>query len=79
MQYDLWWGKMGYSSMKILAQHSAIQLQKNEKLEQENNKLYSKILSLRHGGMVLEGMIRRKLGFIKQGETLYQFSQESKL
>ncbi|WP_119343610.1 septum formation initiator family protein [Facilibium subflavum] len=73
LQYDLWWSRSGLFAVRALSSKVTNQARQNEKLQFRNNKMYDEILSLRHSDEVLEGLARKNLGLIKEGELFYQF------
>lgn len=51
---------------------------KVEKLKRENQYLRGELASLRSDKHYIEDMARKELGFVREGETVYRFRDESR-
>lgn len=72
LQYVLWFENDGILSMAYLKREVAAQMQKNQKLKLQNQKLFEQVQRLKTDPGVAEGRARGELGMIKKGEKFYQ-------
>ncbi|UTW43413.1 septum formation initiator family protein [bacterium SCSIO 12844] len=73
LQYEFWYSETGYSQLKILKIENAKLDASNEKDLLRNQLLEDEVVSLRKNDHVIEGMARKDLGLISDGEVYYQF------
>ena len=73
LQYEFWYSKTGYSELKILKIENTKLAADNQKDLLRNQLLEDEVVSLRQNDHVIEGMARKDLGLIADGEVYYQF------
>ena len=71
LQYRLWFSDNGIPENKKLEQLIAQQIEENTKLKERNDALWLTNTGLLNDDFYLEGHVRRTLGMIKEGETLF--------
>lgn len=73
----LLFGEMGLPRYLSMRDH-AVQLDREIlSLRQENGGLRGEIARLQHDPAKIEQLARERLGYVRKGETVYQFSPES--
>lgn len=78
LQYKLWFEDGGVRKVAQLQQQLAHSQAHNQKLLARNQTLRAEIEDLQSGHRMLEGVARRELGMIKDGETYYQMLGQPK-
>ncbi|MFZ2288239.1 MAG: cell division protein FtsB [Halopseudomonas yangmingensis] len=76
LQYRLWIGEGSLAHVAQLKQQIAEQRQENEQLEERNRVLAAEVVELKQGLETVEERARHELGMIRDGETLFQLSNE---
>lgn len=76
LQYRLWIGEGSLAHVAQLKQQIAEQRQENEQLEERNRVLTAEVIELKQGLETVEERARHELGMIRDGETLFQLSNE---
>lgn len=71
LQYELWLSNTGLLSYNTLSADVISETKEVKDKTQANTKLYSKVISLRKNGEVLESLARQNMGLIKKGEIFY--------
>lgn len=71
LQYRLWFSDNGIPENQKLEQLIAKQVEENIKLKERNDTLWLTNIGLLNDDFYLEGHVRRTLGMIKDGETLF--------
>ena len=71
LQYSFWFSHTGYLNYKKVKSEVFEQQQEVIAKEENNNKLYSEVTSLRNNSSVLESLARENMGYIKKGEFFY--------
>lgn len=71
---SLFWSELDVQTLRQYQQSVVKQQADNEALQQENQAIYEKIVLLKTDPSYIEGLARRELGMIKQGEVFYQFA-----
>jgi len=74
LQYQLWFGAGGMTSIKALNQSIAMQTVANDQLAERNRAVSADINDLQHGQQATEERARTQLGMVKQGEVYYQIT-----
>jgi cell division protein FtsB len=74
LQYQLWFGAGGVTSIRVLNQSIATQTVSNDRLAERNRAVTADINDLQHGQQATEERARSQLGMIKQGEVYYQIT-----
>lgn len=72
LQYRLWIEPGGVSDMFHLKKQLSDEMQVNDKLKKQNDKLLSEVQRLQKNEDAVEARARHELGMIKKGETFYQ-------
>lgn len=72
LQTKLWFDKGGWLDVKEMQQTIAKQIEKNEALRKENQRLHAEVQGLKKGQDAIEERARSELGMIKKGEVFYQ-------
>ena len=72
LQYRLWWGEGGRSSVAGLRAQVQQQSRENTGLRQRNAALAAEVEDLKSGEAAVEERARSELGMIKPGETFYR-------
>ena len=72
LQFALWAGDKNVFDLYHL--NNTIDQTKNEieQLTNRNDQFLAEVLDLKNGGQAVETLARQELGFIKEGETIYQ-------
>lgn len=73
LQVKLWHTDHGVRSVYSLEDKLTLLNSDNLSAEKHNKSMYNDIQSLHSNNQVIEGIARMKLGYIKKGETFYQF------
>ena len=76
MQYRLWVGEGSLAHVSQLKQQIAEQQRENEQLLERNRVLTAEVIELKQGLETVEERARHELGMVKQGETLFQRSDQ---
>ena len=76
LQYRLWVGEGSFAHVAQLKQQIAEQRQENEQLLERNQVLTAEVLELKQGLETIEERARHELGMVREGETLFQLSNE---
>lgn len=76
LQYRLWFGDGGIGEIGRLQQALEAQQSEHALLRARNAQLAAEVKDLKEGLEVIEGLARRELGMIGEGETFYQFLDE---
>lgn len=76
LQYRLWIGEGSLAHVAQLKQQIAEQQRENEQLEERNRVLAAEVVELKQGLETVEERARHELGMIRDGETLFQLSNE---
>nr|WP_093394412.1 cell division protein FtsB [Halopseudomonas xinjiangensis] len=76
LQYRLWVGEGSFAHVAQLKQQIAQQQQENEQLLERNRVLTAEVLELKQGLETIEERARHELGMVREGETLFQLSNE---
>ncbi len=76
MQYRLWVGEGSLAHVSQLKQQIAEQQRENEQLLERNRVLTAEVIELKQGLETVEERARHELGMVKQGETLFQLSDQ---
>ncbi len=76
MQYRLWVGEGSIAHVSQLKQQIAEQQRENEQLLERNRVLTAEVIELKQGLETVEERARHELGMVKQGETLFQLSDQ---
>ena len=76
MQYRLWVGEGSLAHVSQLKQPIAEQQRENEQLLERNRVLTAEVIELKQGLETVEERARHELGMVKQGETLFQLSDQ---
>ena len=76
MQYRLWVGEGSLAHVSQLKQQIAEQQRENEQLLERNRVLTAEVIELKQGLETVEERSRHELGMVKQGETLFQLSDQ---
>ena len=76
LQHRLWIGEGSLAHVAQLKQQIAEQRQENEQLEERNRVLAAEVVELKQGLETVEERARHELGMIRDGETLFQLSNE---
>ena len=71
LQYRLWFSDNGIPENQKLEQLIAQQIEENIELKERNDTLWLTNIGLLNDDFYLEGHVRRTLGMIKDGETLF--------
>lgn len=77
LQYRLWGGEGGLTSLNRLESEIEIQKAENARLIERNRLLDAEVTALRKGGDAIEERARHDLGMIKEGETFFMVVQSS--
>lgn len=72
LQYRLWIDDDGFAQVQRLREAITAQQIENSKLLTRNERLATEVKDLKEGLEVIEGLARRELGMIAEGETFYQ-------
>lgn len=76
LQYRLWVGEGSLAHVTQLKQEIAEQARENEQLLERNRVLTAEVIELKQGLETVEERARHELGMVKEGETLFQLSDE---
>lgn len=76
LQYRLWIGEGSLSYVNHLDKQIEKQEEKNQSLEQRNDRLKARVQEYREGQDILEEQARSQLGMIKDGETFIQIIED---
>jgi cell division protein FtsB len=76
LQYRLWFGDDGFAAVQRLREAIEAQQVENSKLLARNESLAAELKDLKEGLEVIEGLARRELGMIAEGETFYQLLED---
>lgn len=76
LQYSLWTGPGGITSVWHLRKQLATQELENNKLRERNEVLLAEIKDLKQGQAAIEERARTELGMVKKGETFYQIIEK---
>lgn len=76
LQYRLWVGEGSFAHVAQLKQQIAQQREENEELLERNRVLTAEVIELKQGLETIEERARRELGMVREGETLFQLSDE---
>ena len=71
LQYSLWVGEGSLAHKHSLQREVIVQQKKNETLREENLILASEVKNIKGSMEGIEGVARKNLGMIKNGETFY--------
>ncbi|HEY4555242.1 MAG TPA: cell division protein FtsB [Lysobacter sp.] len=72
LQYRLWFGAGGNSSVAELELQVQAQIRENAGLQQRNDALAAEVEDLKSGEAAVEERARSELGMIRPGETFYR-------
>lgn len=72
LQYRLWTGEGGRSSVAVLDERLQEQSRENAGLQQRNAALAAEVEDLKSGEAAVEDRARSELGMIRPGETFYR-------
>lgn len=75
LQYRLWTGEGSLEQVRELQTQIESQQGENQRLLERNRILEAEVAELKKGMETVEERARHELGMVKEGETLYQFSQ----
>ncbi len=67
------YGEMGFSRYLAMRDHAKNLEQELSMLRHENETLQHDILGLQHDSSKIERLAREQLGYVRKGETVYQF------
>jgi|TARA_R110000796_G_scaffold248117_5_gene374446 cell division protein FtsB len=76
LQYRLWVGEGSLAHVTQLKQQIDEQARENEQLLERNRVLTAEVVELKQGLETVEERARHELGMVKEGETLFQLSDE---
>ncbi|KAA0689781.1 cell division protein FtsB [Halopseudomonas laoshanensis] len=76
LQYRLWVGDGSLAHVTQLKQQIDEQARENEQLLERNRVLTAEVIELKQGLETVEERARHELGMVKEGETLFQLSDE---
>lgn len=76
LQYRLWVGEGSLAHVTQLKQQIDEQARENEQLLERNRVLTAEVIELKQGLETVEERARHELGMVKEGETLFQLSDE---
>lgn len=76
LQYTLWIGPGGMTSVWQLKKQLVEQQAENDKLKDRNDVLLAEIKDLKQGHSAIEERARNELGMIKKDETFYQIIEK---
>lgn len=76
LQYSLWVGDGSLAHVTQLKQQIDEQARENEQLLERNRVLTAEVIELKQGLETVEERARHELGMVKEGETLFQLSDE---
>jgi cell division protein FtsB len=76
LQYTLWIGPGGMTSVWQLKKQLVEQQTENDKLKERNDVLLAEIRDLKQGHSAIEERARNELGMIKKDETFYQIIEK---
>jgi cell division protein FtsB len=71
LQYSFWFSHTGYLNYKKVKSEVFVQQEEVVAKEENNNKLYSEVTSLRNNSSVIESLARENMGYVKKGEFFY--------
>ena len=77
LQYRLWLTDGGIAEAVRLKARIEQEQARNAALEARNAELAKQVLELQNGNRVVEQRAREDLGLVKDGETYYQFKDDS--
>jgi cell division protein FtsB len=75
LQYRLWLGDGGYTSVYRLNREIQTQAQTNQALDTRNRQLEAEINSLKEGDAATEERARTDLGMVKEGENFFLITE----
>lgn len=73
LQYALWFGENNWFELKRTEQELQVQNGINRRLTARNESLAAEVHDLENGGEAAIEIVRRDLGFIRNGEIFYRF------
>jgi cell division protein FtsB len=76
LQYTLWIGPGGMTSVWQLKRQLTMQQTENEKLKERNDVLLAEIRDLKQGQAAIEERARNELGMVRKDETFYQIIEQ---
>lgn len=76
LQYRLWVGEGSFAHVAQLKKQIAEQREENEVLLERNRVLTAEVIELKQGLETIEERARHELGMVREGETLFQLSDE---
>lgn len=76
LQYRLWVGEGSFAHVAQLKKQIGEQREENEELLERNRVLTAEVIELKQGLETIEERARRELGMVREGETLFQLSDE---
>ena len=68
-QYQLWFGTGSISELQRLTDELEKQESENQRLASRNDELVSEIKALKTDPQAIEGLLRSRFGYVKEGET----------
>lgn len=77
MLWTHWFGTGGANDLKEKQILYELQLEKNKKLQQRNEKLTAEVEDLKHGLAAIEERARSEMGMVKDGETFIQVIEDN--
>jgi cell division protein FtsB len=76
LQYRLWVGEGSLAQVTDLQKQITDQQGENQRLLERNRVLEAEVIELKKGTETVEERARHELGMVKQGETLYQLTND---
>ncbi len=76
MMASFFLGEMGFLNANQLKRANREIRSEVVLLDQENERLFTRINALRNDPVTIEGLARERLGLVKEGELVYEFIEE---
>ena len=77
LQYQLWFGDRGLVSVHRLGQKTAVEQEKVDNIQHQNELLVVKIKRAKSHPELVENYARQDLGMVKKGEVFYRFDHHA--
>ncbi|UCE89034.1 MAG: cell division protein FtsB [Pseudomonadota bacterium] len=76
LQYDLWLGKGGFTTVWRLQESLNLQEEANTQSRERNAALQAEVRDLKKGRAAIEERARTEMGMIRDQETFYQIVEQ---